>query len=369
MIPLMEMLMQGGNGAAMAQIAKQFGLNQAQAEQAVEALMPAFSQGLKRNVADPAGLAKFMAAMAGGARGGYFDNPGAAASEEGRGMGDAILGQLFGSKDVSRAVAAQASQATGLSQSILKQMLPMLAPILLGGLFKQMTGGSGGSNPLGRIFEEMMRGGGGMPQQQAPEPRAGNPWGQILEEMMKGGGQQRAPMPRQSQPSPDENPLGRIIEEMMRGGQPRQEPRGRASEQQDLPGEMPQGDNPLGRILEEMLGGGRGGRQPTDQQSNGDNPLGDIFNDMLRNGRKAEPEEQVERQPERNQWREPEEPKRQQREPRYQPDDNGEPTPQTKGGLEDLFGRMFETGRETQNDYQRGVEQIFDQFMGGGKKR
>ncbi len=365
MIPLMEMLMQGGNGAAMTQIAKQFGLNQAQAEKAVEALMPAFSQGLKRTVSDPAGLAKFMAAMAGGAQGSYFDNPQAAASQEGRGMGDAILGQLFGSKDVSRAVAAQAAQATGLSQSILKQMLPMLAPILLGGLFKQMTGGgSGGSNPLGRIFEEMMKGGGNTPQQRAPQADAGNPWGQILEEMMGGAGQQRNPAPRGGQPgSSDENPLGRIIEEMMRGGQSRHTPQGREQN------EMPQAENPLGRILEEMLGGGRAGGKTKDssgrQTPQADNPLGEIFNDMLRGGKAAQPEPE----PERNQWREPSQADQRAREPRYQPNDRDEPAPQTKGGLEDLFGKMFDTGRETQYDYQRGVEQIFDQFMGGTRKR
>ncbi|MCU0791195.1 MAG: DUF937 domain-containing protein, partial [Nitratireductor sp.] len=127
MIPLMELLMQGGNGAAMDAIARQMGISRAEAEKAAEALMPAFSQGLKRNVSDPMGFMRFMAALASGGHQDYFDDPGKAASRAGIRDGDAILGDLFGSKEMSRAIAAQAAAATGLSQAMLKQMLPMLA--------------------------------------------------------------------------------------------------------------------------------------------------------------------------------------------------------------------------------------------------
>ncbi|HSO46915.1 MAG TPA: DUF937 domain-containing protein, partial [Rhizobiaceae bacterium] len=194
MIPLMELLMQGGNGAALDVIARQMGISRADAERATEALLPAFSQGLKRNVSDPMGFMRFMAALASGGHQDYFEDPSRAASKSGVKDGDAILGDLFGSKEVSRAIAAQAAQATGMSQEMMKQMLPMLAPILMGGMFRQMTGqaqaaqASAAANPLGRILEQMMgggsgyRGGGG-----GFGGGAGNPWGQILEEMMRGG--------------------------------------------------------------------------------------------------------------------------------------------------------------------------------------
>lgn len=343
MIPLMEMLMQSGNSPAMAQIADQFGLTKAQAEQAAEALMPAFSQGLKRQVADPAGLFKLMTTLA-SSGGGQFDQLMAGAKLSDGNQGEAILGQLFGSKDLSRAVAAQAAHATGLSQSILKQMLPILAPILIGGLFKQLTSGG---NPLGRILEQMT-GGGAQTQgntRQAPQSEAGsNPWGQILEEMMRGGQKERTP-----------------------GNAPGD-------------GGGASADNPLGRILEEIMGGGRWQSQPDGEitrgnNRQGDNALGEIFNDMLKGGRNSapqdvpEPEMPPEPMQERNQWREPKAGERAQGDGRYQPSPDGSAQPQTKGGLEDLFGRMFETGRETQNEYQRGVEQIFEQFMGAGKRR
>ena len=51
MQPLYEMLAQ--NGQAVELMARQFNLSQQQAQLAMEALMPAFSQGLKRNASDP----------------------------------------------------------------------------------------------------------------------------------------------------------------------------------------------------------------------------------------------------------------------------------------------------------------------------
>ena len=48
MLPLFDMMMQAQNGAAMDAISKQFNLAQEQATQAMAALMPAFSAGLKR---------------------------------------------------------------------------------------------------------------------------------------------------------------------------------------------------------------------------------------------------------------------------------------------------------------------------------
>ncbi|MGO8557822.1 DUF937 domain-containing protein, partial [Rhizobium ruizarguesonis] len=59
---------------------------------------------------------------------------------EGISDGNNILAQLFGSKEVSRSVAAQAAQMTGIGQDIYKQMLPLLADTLMGWLFKQTTG-------------------------------------------------------------------------------------------------------------------------------------------------------------------------------------------------------------------------------------
>jgi hypothetical protein len=44
------------------------------------------------------------------------------------------LGHILGSKDVSRQVAAQASTRTGISELVLKQMLPAVATLAMGGV-------------------------------------------------------------------------------------------------------------------------------------------------------------------------------------------------------------------------------------------
>jgi hypothetical protein len=79
-----------------------------------------------------------------------------------------VLSQLFGSKEVSHAVAAQAAATSGVSQAILKQMLPIIASMVMGGLVKS-TSNQGLGGILGQ-FAEMMRG--QMPgQQPAPQPQ------------------------------------------------------------------------------------------------------------------------------------------------------------------------------------------------------
>jgi hypothetical protein len=44
--------------------------------------------------------------------------------------GNEVLGQIFGSKDVSRAVAQNAASQSGLDQGVLKKMLPMVAMLV-----------------------------------------------------------------------------------------------------------------------------------------------------------------------------------------------------------------------------------------------
>ena len=306
MLPLMEMLTKGGNGAAMDAIARQFGVSREQAEQAAAALMPAFSQGLKRNTADPMGFLSFMQAMASGNHLRYFEDPARAASGNGIAEGNASLGHLFGSKELSRAVAAQAAQATGLSQSLLKQMLPALAPILMGGLFQQMTdrpgGGSQGENPLGRMLEQMMGGNAGrMPNMPGS---GGNPLGEIFEQMLGGSADRRGGVPGDAPQAGSGNPWMDMLGQMMGGGGEAGRAGGR-----DMP--VPGSDNPLGKMFEQMMGGG-GAPQATRQE--------------------APP-----------------------------------PAPGGTGGsgFEQIFGQMFDAGRSAQGEYQKNMEQLFDQFLKG----
>lgn len=53
-----------------------------------------------------------------------------------------MLGQVFGSKDVSRTVAQSAASRSGLDPSLLKKMLPMLAMLVAGYMAKQRDAGA-----------------------------------------------------------------------------------------------------------------------------------------------------------------------------------------------------------------------------------
>lgn len=307
MLPLYDMIANAQNGQAVDLLARQFNLSQQQTQLALEALLPAFSQGLKRNAADPYGVGAFLSALSTGRHAQYFDDAANAFSSQGVAEGNGILGHLFGSKELSRAVAAQAAQATGLGQDILRQMLPVIAAMVMGGLFKQSTGQLDGCARAQSVQPNFGAAGFG---------GSGNPLGEIIAEMMRqGAGPASRPQPQsQAAPSPFDNPFGKILQDMF-GGAMQQQPQHRPQARED--GQDQQADNPLGRIFEEMMRGA----QP-------------------RKTAAPEPEPAVQR-------------------PRASP--GGRPrTP-----YDDLFGDMFETGRQTRDEYQKNVESVFDQFLRG----
>ena len=63
--------------------------------------------------------------------------------------GNQILGQIFGSKDGSRAIAAGAAAESGVEPSLLKKMLPILAMLAAGYVMKQAGQGGGLGGGLG----------------------------------------------------------------------------------------------------------------------------------------------------------------------------------------------------------------------------
>jgi hypothetical protein len=253
MLPLFDMIANAQNGNGIEALSRQFSLSQEQTRAALQALMPAFSQGLKRNAADPYGIVNFMTAMASGQHARYFEDAARANSPEGVAEGNGILGHLFGSKELSQAVTAQAAAMTGIGQNILNQMLPVIASMVMGGLFKQSTGQmpgtSTGGGLLGQMMQQMMRAG-GMPGQQPPSSGDG---------------------------TGAENPFGKMLEVMFGAGQ-------------SAPGGIGNmADNPWGRMMEEMLGGARPSLEPapeppTNPSGRPRNPYDDLFGKMFEAG-------------------------------------------------------------------------------------
>ena len=146
------------SGDATRQLGQQFGLDESQASSALASLLPALAAGVKSNAANGS-LDGLLASLAGSGAARYADDLGALGAPQAVDDGNGILGQIFGSKEVSRQVAQRASAQSGLSPDLLKQMLPVLAAMVMGGLTKQRMGGGTGL-PMGT--QAGAAGGGGL---------------------------------------------------------------------------------------------------------------------------------------------------------------------------------------------------------------
>lgn len=170
---------------AIGSIAQQLGVNEQVAQSGAEALLPAILGGFKKTTqAQPGGLEGLGGLLGQLGGGGLFD---AVVSPEPTPVekGNDVLGQIFGSKDVSRSVAGHASEQTGLDPSLLKKMLPILAMLVAGYLAKQSGGGESGG--LGGIIGGMLGGG----NQTSGSGGLGGMLGNVLGDAL-GGGQQSA---------------------------------------------------------------------------------------------------------------------------------------------------------------------------------
>lgn len=99
------------------------------------------------------GMAELLEALSGGSHARYYDDPAEMENSSTRDAGNEILKHLFGNRDVSRAITQHAAAQTGIGSAILKAMLPYIASIIMGALFKQ------GQNPIGDILGEVLGGG------------------------------------------------------------------------------------------------------------------------------------------------------------------------------------------------------------------
>src|SRR5262245_29599232 len=120
-------------------MARELGVTEAQAHSGAEALIPAILGGMKTQArAQPSGLDGLIGMLGNLGGGGLLDDVlGPQATNVSR--GNDVLGQIFGSKDVSRTVAQNAAGRTGLDPALLRKMLPILA-MLVGGYLSRRSG-------------------------------------------------------------------------------------------------------------------------------------------------------------------------------------------------------------------------------------
>lgn len=118
-------------------IAKELGVSEREAATGAAALAPAILGGFKKQAqAQPSGL-EGLGGLLGKLGGGRLLDDVVAPQPTNVNRGNDVLGQIFGSKDVSRTVAQNAAENTGLSPDLLKKMLPMVAMLVTGYLAKQ----------------------------------------------------------------------------------------------------------------------------------------------------------------------------------------------------------------------------------------
>jgi hypothetical protein len=154
-------------------LARELGISEAQAASGAAALAPALLGGFKKQAqAQPGGLEGLGGLLGRLGGGGLLDSVLAPQPTDVR-QGDAVLGEIFGSKEVSRAVAQNASAQTGLDPSLLKKMLPMLA-MVVGGYMAKQGRGAGAGGGLGGMIGDVLGGKTGAPSAPGRAPaRAG----------------------------------------------------------------------------------------------------------------------------------------------------------------------------------------------------
>ena len=179
------------NQIPTADIAKKLGADEGEVNSAVQTLVPLLLGGLQQNAQDSDNASNIESAAHNHAASGLLDG-GVSVDQVDEADGSKAVAKIFGGNDTDSVAAALSGGGAG-SSGLLKQLLPILAPIVLAYIGKQLTGG-GNSAPAQQ------------PQQQAS---GGGGLGDILGSILGGGASGGA----------NNNPLGSILGSVLGGGQ------------------------------------------------------------------------------------------------------------------------------------------------------
>jgi hypothetical protein len=193
----------------VAEIASKIGADQGEVNTAIQTLVPALVGGLAENVhSNQIDSSKLESAVAEQGKSDLLDG-GVNVDQVDQKQGDHLVATLFGGNDSNAVASALAGTGAG-GGDLIKKLLPILAPIVLAYIGKQLTKGSG-SAPAEPQAQTQPAGGGGL----------GDILGSILGGAAGGGG------------GGGNNPLGSILGSVMGGG----------------------GNNAIGEILGGLLAG------------------------------------------------------------------------------------------------------------------
>lgn len=165
-----DLLRGAQGGQALENVARFYGLSAQQALKVAETMTPAFAEAFRQVTQSPDAMASLMALMTSGPYGALYNQP--AAPGELNAAGTDALNAVFGSSEVSRAVATQVAASTGLGVAVVKQMLPTYATLMVGGLAKSLAASGALQQMLAAVLSRMP---GQTEARSGPIP-TGNPW-------------------------------------------------------------------------------------------------------------------------------------------------------------------------------------------------
>lgn len=134
-------------------LASRLGSSPAEVEEATRVALPALLGGLGANAQDPAGAGSIAQAL-GQHSPGLIDG-GVNLDEVDATDGDAITGHIFGGQR-EELVSRLGGVSGGANSDLMRRLLPILAPIVLSYLARQLGGRSGGSAPSGGAVQDVL---------------------------------------------------------------------------------------------------------------------------------------------------------------------------------------------------------------------
>ena len=175
------------------QIASKLGADEGEVNSAIQTLVPLLVGGLQQNAQDPGHAAHIETAACNHAASGLLDG-GVSVDQVDETDGSKAVAKIFGGNDTGQVAAALSGGGAG-NGDLIQKLLPILAPIVLAYLGKQLTKGSAPAAPQ----PQAAAGGGGI----------GDILGSILSGAAGGGSGGAAA---------NNNPLGSILGSVLGGG-------------------------------------------------------------------------------------------------------------------------------------------------------
>jgi hypothetical protein len=186
------------------EIATKIGADEGEVNNAIRTLVPALVGGVAENVqANQIDSSDLESAVAQEGAGGLLDG-GVSVDAVDEKQGDQYVAKIFGGNDSNAVASALAGQGAG-GGDLIKKLLPILAPIVLAYIGKQLTKGnapaepqaqSSGGGGLGDVLGGILGGAGG---------GGNNPLGSILGSVLGGSGGGQS------------NPIGEILGGLLGG--------------------------------------------------------------------------------------------------------------------------------------------------------